>query len=207
VTLEAYRAEVARRKRGAILDAALALFLEHGYDRTQIDAVAKHAGVSSATLYKHFGSKAALFGGIMARFWQQDEETRLPSPAPGDPRAGLSRIGAHYAELLARPDLLALFRVVIAEAPRFPELGEALYARGKKPYLDGLGDYIRAEIAHGTLAVDDVDLAVRQFLGMINDVVFWPRTLLPGLAVGEGETRGVVVEAVETFLARYGTSR
>jgi hypothetical protein len=46
-------------------------------------------------------------------------------------------------------------------------------------------------------------MAARQFLGMINDVIFWPRFLVVDLEVGDAEVRRVVSEAVETFAARY----
>lgn len=207
MTLEAYRERVARQKRAATLAAALRLFLNKGYDGTSIEAVAKEAGISSATVYKHFRTKAALFGAIVEAFWQDDEDAAASAaPPPGDPRAGLARIGRTYAGLLTRPDVAPLFRVIIAEAPRFPELGVTLYERGKKPYLDRLAAYVRAEVAAGTLAVPDVDLAVRQFLGMINDVVFWPRLLLPELRIPPEEAARVVDEAVATFLARYGAA-
>jgi hypothetical protein len=104
---------------------------------------------------------------------------------------------------LRQPDIEALFRVIIAEAPRFPELGQALYEKGKKPYLDRLHGYFAHEVAAGTLAIDNVPLAARQFPGMINDVIFWPRFLVVNLVIGEDEVRRVVDGAVETLLARY----
>jgi len=207
VTLEAYRTRVAEEKRKATLAAALRLFLRNGYDGTQMEAVAKEAGVSSATVYKHFRTKAALFGAIVEEFWQDGAEA-APSPPPaGDPRTGLTAIGRAYVALLTRPDVAPLFRVIIAEAPRFPELGGALYEQGKKPYLDRLAAYVRSEVAAGTLRVEDVDLSVRQFLGMINDVLFWPRLLLPDLSIPPAEADRVVTEAVVTFLARHGAQR
>lgn len=201
--LQAYRDRVAREKRDAALDAAVDLFLEDGYDRTSLEAVARRAGVSSATLYKHFPTKAALFGGVMARLWETDGRSDSDPLAIGDPRRGLGRIGDDYAELLQRPKTVALFRLIIAETQRSPELGRELYERGKKPYLDRLRDYLQAEIAAGTLTIDDVPLATRQFLGMINDIVFWPRLLIVDLEITVEESRNVVEAAVATFLARY----
>jgi len=203
--LEAYRARIAREKRSAILDAAVSLFLEAGYDRTTLEQVARAADVSTGTLFKHFPTKAALFGAIMARVWESDAGAEAPAPpAAGDPRAGLSAIGLDYARLLRAPNVEGLFRVIVAEAPRFPELGRELYARGKKPYLDHLHRYLEAECAAGTLAVEDVAMAARQFLGMINDLIFWPRFLVVDLEIADGDVRRVVSEAVETFAARYG---
>ena len=204
MTLEEYRARVARDKRYAILDASVTLFLENGFAGTQVDSVAKAAGVSSATVYKHFKTKAELFGAIMERLWENEPGAEGMIPDAGNPREGMLMIGKEYADLLLEPKVVELFRVMIAEVPRFPELGIELYERGKKPYLDRLGVYFENEIEAGTLAMDDVSLAERQFLGMINDMVFWPRLLVRDLEVNEKEASYVVEQAVETMMVRYG---
>ncbi len=201
--LKDYQDRVAGEKRAAVMDAAITLFLSDGYDRVSLEAVAKAAGVSSATVYKHFPTKADLFGGIMARLWENEATGEGGVPPAGDPRAGLLQIGRDYAALLQRQQTLDLYRVIIAEAPRFPELGQELHERGKKPYLDRLRVYLIGEIEAGLLSIDDIPLAKRQFLGMINDVVFWPRLLIVGLEVTPEETEKVVAAAVETFMAAY----
>ena len=202
--LKDYQDRVAGEKRAAVMDAAIRLFLSDGYDGTSLEAVAKAAGVSSATVYKHFSTKADLFGGIMARLWENEGVGDASIPPAGDPRAGLLQIGRDYAALLQRQQTSDLFRVIIAEAPRFPELGVELYERGTRPYLDRLRVYLLGEIEAGLLAIHDIPLAKRQFLGMINDVVFWPRLLLVSLEVAREEVDTVVAAAVETFMAAYG---
>jgi TetR/AcrR family transcriptional regulator, regulator of autoinduction and epiphytic fitness len=202
--LQAYRARVVAEKRGAVLDAASELFLARSYASTSLEDVAKRAGVSSATVYKHFPTKAALFGGIMQRLWANDSDRPEPMPVSGDPRAGLLEIGRSYSDLLSQQRTVDLFRVVTAEAPRFPEIGRELYDLGKKPYLDRLHSYLTAEAGLGTLVIEDIPMAARQFLGMINDVVFWPRLLVPELVLSDAERDVIVVEAVKTMMARYG---
>ncbi|MBD2260229.1 TetR/AcrR family transcriptional regulator [Pseudanabaena sp. FACHB-2040] len=202
--LARYRAEVSRQKQEAILKAALNAFLELGYDRTTIDYVAQQAEVSTATLYKHFPSKADLFGGIMAQVWRTDQISARPISTDLPSRDALTAIGQEYAQLLMSPTIQALFRVIIAEAPRFPELGTELYYRGKEPFLKRLNVYLEAQNEAGQLAVGEVAIATRQFLGMINDIIFWPRFLIMDLQVSEQEVETVIENAVETFLARYG---
>lgn len=197
----AFQAARSKEKRAAVLRAAVQLFLDQGYEQTTLLQVSQAAGVSSATTFKHFPTKRVLFGAVMAAFW--DNDAPPPAPAAGDPKAGLKQIGQAYADKLLEADTVPLFRVIIAEVPRFPELGQELYERGKKPYLDRLEAYLAAEIKAKRLKIKDVSLASRQFLGMINDVVFWPRELVADLVVTPVEAKRVVVEAVETFLARY----
>ena len=203
--LEQYRAEISRQKREAILKAALAAFLELGYDRATIDYVAQQAKVSTATLYKHFQSKADLFGGIMAQVWRADHARSAPIPPDLSPQAALTQIGQEYAQLLTDPIIQPLFRVIIAEAPRFPELGNELYRQGKEPFLNRLHAYLQIQVASKNLTIADIPIATRQFLGMINDVIFWPRLLIMDLEIDESEIKTVIVNAVETFLARYGS--
>ena len=206
MTLETYQAEVAAAKRHAIVEAALTAFMESGYSRVSVDTVARRAGVSTATLYKHFRTKAELFGAVMASAWSNQAPGADGALKPGNPRAGLTRLGQDYVRLLQQPFMVPLFRVIIAEVEHFPELGRELYERGKKPWLDRVAAYLEEEVRARTLKVADIALATRQFAGMINDVVFWPRFLIKDLAVTEAQAKQVVKGAVETFLARYGAS-
>lgn len=204
--LEEYRKSVAEQKRQAILDAAIKRFLDIGYERTTLEMVAKEASVSTATVYKHFSTKRGLFGAIMARVWEVKVNAAELSCENADPTTTLTAIGQEYARLLRDPQIEALTRVIIAEAPRFPELGEELYRRGKEPYLKQLHIYLQQEIDKNRYQIQDIPLAARQFLGTINDVIFWPRFLVMGLKIDDAEVEYVVSEAVKTFLARYATA-
>ena len=62
--------------RGALLAAARELFTAHGFDRTTVRAIADRAGVNQALLFRHYGSKDALFAAALA-----DEATRLAAAA------------------------------------------------------------------------------------------------------------------------------
>ncbi|MGW1465863.1 TetR/AcrR family transcriptional regulator [Streptomyces sp. NPDC001493] len=198
----AYHQRVAEQKRAAILRAATRLFLDSGYDRTSLAKIAQAAEVSKATLFKQFPTKAALFDAIVTASWQAGDGDE-DSPPPGDPRAGLTLIGRRYVDLLTRPDMADLFRIVIAELPRFPELGELQFSRGKLPYFDSVRRYLEAEREAGTVVLDDAELAATQFLGMISNYVFWPRMLLPHWSPDDSAMERVVDEAVLMMDARY----
>lgn len=196
-----------RPKRRDVLDAGTEEFLEKGYAGTTLAMIADRAQVSTATVFKHFPTKADIFGAIMGEVFGNDADALPPMPDVGDPRAGLSAIGADYAALLSEPKVRALFRVIIAEVPRFPELGRELYEKGKLPYLTRLKDYISGEQGAGTMSVPDLNLVARQFLGMINDLVFWPHMLVIGLAEPDDHAEAVVAGAVETIIRAYGVPK
>lgn len=199
-----YHQRVAEEKRALIVTAATALFLELGYDRTSLARIAERSGVSRATLFKQFPSKAALFDAIVTESWSAADEEE-PPPA-GDIVNGLTTIGRRYAELLGRPRMTDLFRIVIAELPRFPELANAQFSRGKMPYFESVRSYLLAEHEAGTVRIEDVDLVATQFLGMISNYVFWPKLLVPGWEVSADRVAQVVDEAVRTIAARYATT-
>ncbi|QQQ80102.1 TetR/AcrR family transcriptional regulator [Saccharothrix sp. 6-C] len=199
-----YHQRVAQEKRALIVEAATALFLELGYDRTSLARIAERSGVSRATLFKQFPSKAALFDAIVTESWSAADEEG-PPPA-GNVVDGLSTLGRRYAELLGRARMTDLFRIVIAELPRFPELAQAQFSRGKMPYFESVRRYLRAEHEAGTVRVEDVDLAATQFLGMISNYVFWPTLLVPDWEVSAERVAQVVDEAVRTTAARYATT-
>lgn len=196
-----YHQRVAQEKRAQILAAATALFLEQGYDRTSLARIAERSGVSRATLFKQFPTKAALFDAMVTASWSTADEDA--PPPTGDVAAGLTTVGRRYAALLRRPQMSDLFRIVIAELPRFPELADAQFAQGKMPYFASVRAYLRAEHEAGTVVVEDPDLAATQFLGMIANYLFWPTLLVPGWEVGGTRAAEVVDEAVRTFVARY----
>lgn len=196
-----YHQRVADEKRALIVRAATALFLELGYDRSSLARIAESAGVSKATLFKQFPTKAALFDAIVTESWASTDE--LEVPPPGDLAAGLTAIGHRYAALLNRPEMTDLFRIVIAELPRFPELAQAQFSQGKMPYFESVRRYLAAESESGGAAVPDADLATTQFLGMISNYLFWPRLLIPGWSVTRARATEVIEEAVATMVTRY----
>ncbi|GAB2791383.1 TetR/AcrR family transcriptional regulator [Amycolatopsis magusensis] len=199
-----YHQRIAQEKRALILTAATALFLELGYDRTSLARIAERSGVSRATLFKQFPSKAALFDAMVTESWSTAAEEEAP-PA-GNIVDGLTTIGRRYAELLGRSQMTDLFRIVIAELPRFPELANAQFSQGKMPYFESVRGYLLAEHEAGTVRIEDVDLAATQFLGMISNYVFWPALLVPGWEVSAERVAQVVDEAVRTIAARYATT-
>ena len=199
-----YQAEVKKEKQAALLDAARAAFLAQGFARSSVNDIAKDAGVSIATLYKYFSTKEDLFGAVIGRFWVELRSTLdLQKLHTLPPAEALYLIGDEYATLLRRESVQELFRVIIAEAVQFPELGEKLYEHGKEAYLEKLERYLTRRVDAGELRIDDATLATRQFLGMIDDLVFWPGLLLSELEISAEECDKIVQEAVQTFLARY----
>lgn len=200
---ETGKAPPARRRdtRGTaarIRAAARRLFLEKGYGATSMDAVAAAAPVSKRTLYQHFPGKAELFGAVIDEAWSHfTRAPLLPADAAGEPRAVLRAYVAGLTAHWDRPDVIPLLRLVIAEAPRFPELSQAYFAAGKEPAVKGLSAYLAALAAQGRLAPGlDPQLTAAQFLGAIKEPLFWPRVLGVPAAFDAGAAVERAIDAV-----------
>ncbi|NYF18217.1 AcrR family transcriptional regulator [Microbacterium sp. AK009] len=198
-----YHQRVAGEKRSAIIAAASRLFARDGYGNTSLARIAEAADVSTATLFKQFPTKADLFEVIVADFWGR-ESAPPPLPSPADPGSGLEALGRQYTELLRRPGMVGLHRMVIAEAPRFPELARIQFDLGKEPFFERVHAYITAAAEQGALRVPNATIAATQFLGMISNVVFWPKLLLVEWDPAEDTVSEAVTGAVTMMLATYG---
>ncbi|MBT2789904.1 TetR/AcrR family transcriptional regulator [Paraburkholderia strydomiana] len=124
-----------RRKRSAILDGAKTVFLSQGFSLATMDDVAAAAGVGKQTVYRHFKSKEALFVGLVSSMCAQVGEllaTALDEQSDGSPEVELHELGWALARSLIEPDYLRLYRAIVAEAERLPELGRVFYENGAK---------------------------------------------------------------------------
>lgn len=120
----------ARPTRERILDNALRLFAENGYEATSIGEIETAAGLAprSGGLYKHFSSKRALIDAALAeRFGQMDAiDERVELISWGDVTAELTLLaGLALDELESERELS---RLVMKEGERFPELADAFHA-------------------------------------------------------------------------------
>ncbi|WP_089298674.1 TetR/AcrR family transcriptional regulator [Actinoplanes regularis] len=108
----------AARNRAVVLDAAAALFRQHGVDAVSMDAIAAAAGVGKGTLFRRFGDKAGLAVALLDEQERKLQDAILSGPAPlGPGRAGddptpaerlLAFVDAYLEYLLAHLDLVGM---------------------------------------------------------------------------------------------------
>jgi AcrR family transcriptional regulator len=114
--------------RAHILDEAKAAFLESGYERTSMDAVAARAETSKRSLYAHFPTKDVLFLAVVDR---SDElfRNRLSSPEryAAEPAEAAARYCGRFVEILSWPPVIRTCRLVITESDRLPAAAAQLY--------------------------------------------------------------------------------
>ena len=133
--MEALEQEVSGRsdggaKRRQIMEGARQVFLSSGFDGASMNDVARAAGVSKGTLYAYFNSKEELFEAIIRGEKSQSAERMCAFPREGDPREMLTDFGVRPDHRMAEPSTLALSRVVIAAAEKFPNIGRTFFEAG-----------------------------------------------------------------------------
>ncbi len=194
-------------KRQAILAAASELFMHQGYGATSMDAVARAAGVSKATLYAHFASKDRLFATIVNEGCRDNIVVGdfLPEDTP-DLSGSLTALGGRMLRFLLGQRALSIHRVVIAEAVRFPELGRAFYDNGPGLFGDVFAAWLLRQQAAGRLRVPDAAIAAEQFVGMLRTGLFVRATLGLTPPPSEQQIDATVSAAVSTFLKAYAVA-
>ncbi len=161
--------------RARFLDEALAAFLRDGYAGASINAMAEAAGVSKATVYRVFGSKEDIFraAAFKGSQWSIESVKRVIDPN-GAPEDVLYQVILHKLRAAQKPQAVAVTRMVIAEAHRFPDIAAAQWA-DHRYLLDPIVEYLQAQNAQGTLRIENPATAALQ-LSMLAGGGF--RTLL-----------------------------
>jgi AcrR family transcriptional regulator len=197
--------------KARILDAALEAFLSDGYAGTSTDQVAAGASASKQTVYKYFGDKPGLFRAlahdITGRVTDAFDEMSIDDFADGEDAV---RHIAHYLVGSVLNDrVLRIRRLVIAEAARFPEIGQAYYEGAFLRVLSSVAGVLRSAADRGWLRIDcDPKLAADHLAGLL---LWLPvnRVMMTGRpdSVSPGEIDAIVEHAVRVFLAAYGPPR
>ena len=192
-------------KRRQILDGARQVFGELGFERASVDLIVARAGVSKATIYNHYADKKALF---LACVEHDVEEMRSSLAAcmvepDGDVEQTLQVFGEKMMALFLSPGIVALWRHIIAEAARLPEVGQTIFARGPSVIHDTLASYLERWGRSGALRIEDPQAAAVQFAALCQgDLVTRARLGILPYPVDE-QVRVTVRHAVRTFVRAY----
>jgi TetR/AcrR family transcriptional regulator, mexJK operon transcriptional repressor len=190
------------KRRDQIAAVAESVFLERGYAETTMQLIAERACASKETLYRHFGCKEALFSEVVRRrsaMMMGSEDGELS----GAPKKVLLDLALSMLSFLGGPDSICLYRVVVAEAPREPELGRIFYEQGPGRVIARLSDYLRQAAERGALRLADPDVAAKLFMGAVVANIQILR-LVTKVTFSKAELLAHANEAVSLFLARYG---
>lgn len=192
------------RKFQQVLEGARDIFLSRGFEGASVDDIAREAGVSKATLYAYFPDKRLLFMEVAkAECARQAQEAVELIDQSAPPDQVLTEAARRLVAFLTSDLAQKVFRICVAEADRFPQLGHEFYHSGPLLVRQRLMDYLAKAVARGELQIDDLAFAADQFAALCK--VTLHEQMLFGVApcCPPQEAERVVQGAVATFLARY----
>ena len=192
-------------RREAILDVASDVFLEEGYANASMSTIAARLGGSKGTLYNYFKNKEQLFAAYVVRHcaWQRDAMFEIEGEL-GDIREALIKTGRIYLSIVLSDFSMANFRVIVAEAQRTPEIGQAFFEAGPRSGAKLLGATLQKAVDSGQLEIDDPVHAAQQFIGLCQNRLLKARLCNAMAEPTPEEIDREVLPAVKVFLAAYG---
>lgn len=197
-------------KHQAILDAAEMIFLRDGYLGTSMDEVAARSQVSKQTVYKHFGSKEALFVELVTTMTSRAADAVdgniSAETAVDEVRIYLRDYALTQLTVVLTPRLMQLRRLVIGEVARFPDLARVLYESGPKHAISQLVAIFEQLAGRRLLTLDDPALAASHFNWLVMAEPINRAMLLGDGSIPSGpELCRHAEQSVAVFLAAYGT--
>ncbi|WP_319518660.1 TetR/AcrR family transcriptional regulator [uncultured Martelella sp.] len=189
-------------RRAALMSAAAELFLERGFAATSIDAIIERAGGSKRTIYALFGNKEGLFEALVA-----DSTAKLYSGVFHEEDAdkaglegALTQFAEHLLELFSQPRAIGLYRLVVSEAGRSPELVSYFFRTGPAKSLDWVKRLLQAAHARGEIVCPDPELTASQFLGLVRGETYLTIVLGQRPPLTEQEIPEMARQATQIFL-------
>jgi AcrR family transcriptional regulator len=170
-------------------------FIAHGYGASSMNEIARAARVSKTTLYARFPSKADLFRAII------DDQIRggslhilhAFSPAARTLEAKLREYGEHTLRASLKGDMLHLNRLIYGEAPRFPEIAETAWRRGRIG-VGQVAELIREHAEADGIACRDPEAVAEAYISMLRG---WYQD---AILRNRPATAAEVAAAVDSFL-------
>jgi TetR/AcrR family transcriptional regulator, mexJK operon transcriptional repressor len=203
------RARQLAARREQLIAVAEQLFLQNGFANTSVNAIVREAGGSLATLYAEFGSKESLFESVLseraARFFPDE---RSAPTQPLDAQAELRALATQMLKRMLSDDGLAVYRLAVHEAPRFPALRKALLEVGMPGLLDRTASYLRTLTDRDALKIESsaeaLQLAASRFIALVQGQIVFSAACGGTISARTRATH--VHDAVEAFLRMYQKS-
>jgi AcrR family transcriptional regulator len=159
----------AEQRHAELLDAALEIFLDRGYDSATIEAIAASVRMTKRTVYARYPDKAALFRAAVQRAVDRwvipvDDLRAVETDNLESTLNAVARIRLNNATSAAG---LRLQRILNAESYRFPDVHRLMYEQGTLPAIDFLADVLARLAETGGFDVEDPRLLGESFLSLV----------------------------------------
>jgi AcrR family transcriptional regulator len=186
-----------------IFDAAVVLFFSEGYGAVSIEELARRAQISKRTFYARYENKAAVFRAVVQRVIMRlrPSDTATERLFEGrDIREILTHVGTIILQATLTPEALALHRVVLAEATRFPELAMIMHEQSsRQEAINRIAKILQAAAQKEERYGLDPFYAAEQFLLMIT-VAPQRRAMGLGEPMNQEELKVWITNTIDLFL-------
>ena len=159
-----------QKKYQAILIAASALFLKYGFTAVSMEMIRDEACVSKNTLYNHFENKKALFEAVILDYWRNESTPRVFIEEGEPMHSTLTRFAKSLIKHLYDKKTQSFFRILVAEAERFPGLAKSIILNNQPPILLSFTQYLKNEIKFNQAKAESSAI---YFFGLLKEDAFW----------------------------------
>jgi AcrR family transcriptional regulator len=152
-----------------LLNVALDIFLERGFEPATMEEIAIQVGMSKRTVYARYEDKAALFKAAVRRAIERFTVPReaVEAVATDDLEETLAAIARLRIANLATPVATKLQRILSAQSYRFPELFNAAFEQGTGPTISFLSDLFVRYSKRREINVTEPQHAATAFLSLV----------------------------------------
>ncbi|MDF3814339.1 MULTISPECIES: TetR/AcrR family transcriptional regulator [Rhodopseudomonas] len=190
-----------QERRAAILRAAAEIFFAVGYEAASMATICERVGGSKQTVYNYFRNKQELFITLIEELSAEVLEPLAPARlAMDDPASTLAEVGRRYLQIIMSATALNLYRAVVADSRRFPEIARIFFEHGPGRATAHLAEALTFYRDEGRILVADPVLAAEQFVGMVRDDRHLNVILGLRPPMDENEIDASVAQAVATFM-------
>ncbi|AEC19584.1 transcription regulator protein [Pusillimonas sp. T7-7] len=191
-------------RKDAIMNVALEIFREVGFDAASMSQIAARVGGSKATLYNYFSSKEELLLEAMLHSAGKHADDVLKLlQTEGDFVTQLHRFVTSLLKLINAPDTVEILRVAISVGGT-TDIGRRFYENGTHQVWTTIANTLQEEIKKGTLRDVDTDMMAMHLRCLCEAEII--RNLLGSyhrMSAAEAQRKAECI--VEIFLHAYGT--
>jgi len=188
------------QKRRIILDGAIKVFSEYGFEAASMDKIAEAAKVSKRTVYNHFQCKENLFQAIVSEFLKEREQLKpIRYSCDISLQEQLREFAKAELYLIDDPVRRGLSRLLTSTFLMNVEFGKA--TRGQYEPHAAFIEWLNAVKADAKMNFESAALAAQMFYGMVEGCLTWGALMSDGATLGQKEP--LLDELIAVFLSRY----
>lgn len=159
--------DVHNANRTSIIQMALILFGEHGYDGVSMDMIARKSGYSKASLYQYFKDKEDLYSAVMQETPFHFNFMSIQPEMDGyDLEEAIKKIGLAYLSIFNTPERTAFTRAIIRDSNRHPEISN-IYHKNGIGYVSQCVETVLRKYAGSIQGNPDLYLASKTYVGSL----------------------------------------